>query len=261
MKYLNNVASENCIGSILKSKSCGNFKIISYKGWKYVTVEFLETGYRKVCEMKEVKNGSIKDTTYPSILGIGYVGSKYPTHYEDVLGRKVNKKEYEQWRGLLRRCYSEKERGKFPAYAGCTVSERFKSYELFYEWANNQTGFHVGFDLDKDLLVKGNKVYSEENCVFLPKEINSVLTKNTIKRGKYPIGVHFCNTKRVFVSQVCRNNGSQDFLGYFDNPIDAFNAYKVAKEDYLKSLAEKWKGKIDTRAYEALINYQVEITD
>ena len=43
--------------------------------------------------------------------------------------------------------------------------------------------------------------------------------------------------------------------------IEAFNAYKKAKENYLKELANKWKGKIDPRAYEALMNYEVEITD
>ena len=36
---------------------------------------------------------------------------------------------------------------------------------------------------------------------------------------------------------------------------------KTAKEDYLKTLAEKWKGNIDVRAYNALMNYEVEITD
>ena len=43
--------------------------------------------------------------------------------------------------------------------------------------------------------------------------------------------------------------------------IEDFNAYKTAKEIYIKELANKWKGKIDDRAYEALMNYAVEITD
>lgn len=50
-------------------------------------------------------------------------------------------------------------------------------------------------------------------------------------------------------------------IGYFDNFNDAFLAYKKAKEAYLKEQAEKWKGKIDERAYNALMNYTVEITD
>lgn len=261
MQYLNNISTDDCVGRVLDSKSFGKFKVINYENSRKVTVEFLETGYRKVCNMKELRTGAMKDTTLPSIYGVGFVGSKYKTFFSSDTKSKINREEYEHWRGLLRRCYSEKERYKFPTYEGCVVSDNFKSYEFFYEWCEKQIGAKEGFDLDKDLLIKGNKVYSEDTCVFLPREVNNALSKNNVKRGKLPIGVHFCNTKRVFVSQVCRNNGSQDFLGYFNNSTDAFNAYKVAKEDYLKSLAEKWKGTIDNRAYEALINYQVEITD
>ena len=37
----------------------------------------------------------------------------------------------------------------------------------------------------------------------------------------------------------------------------AYEAYKEAKVGYLKELAEKWKDKIDDRAYQALLNYDV----
>ena len=73
--------------------------------------------------------------------------------------------------------------------------------------------------------------------------------------------VHWCNSKKVFVAQINRNKGQQDYLGQFDNPNDAFLAYKKAKESYLKELADKWKERIDPRAYKALMNYKVEITD
>ena len=118
-----------------------------------------------------------------------------------------------------------------------------------------------GFHLDKDLLVKGNKVYSENTCVFIPREINSMLIKRAASRGKYLIGVHWCNTNKVFVAQVRKNKGKSEHLGIFKTEIEAFKAYKVAKEAFVKEQANKWKSQIDLRAYEALMNYQVEITD
>ena len=36
---------------------------------------------------------------------------------------------------------------------------------------------------------------------------------------------------------------------------------KIARESYVKEVANKWKDQIDPRVYEALMNYQVEITD
>lgn len=261
MEYLNSISVDDCVGRVLKSKSFGDFKVLEYKNYRNVTVEFLKTGYRKVCGMKDVKTGAIKDIKLPTIYGEGFVGSKYKTYYVNQDGKKVNTTEYEKWRGLLRRCYSEKERDKFPAYRDCKVSSNFKSYEFFYEWFNKQVGSDKGFELDKDLLFKGNKTYSEDTCVLLPKELNNLLTNNDVVRGKFPVGVYYNVEKKKFIAQVQRGTGIQCCLGHFDDPIVAFNAYKAAKEEYIKLLAEKWKNSIDKRAYDALIRYEVEVTD
>ena len=118
-----------------------------------------------------------------------------------------------------------------------------------------------GFKLDKDLLVKGNKVYSEDSCVFLPQEINKVLTKRDNNRGKYLIGVRWHKRDKTFVARVRKNKGCSEWLGYFNTELEAFNAYKTAKEAFVKEQANKWTSQIDPRAYEALMKYQVEIDD
>lgn len=87
-----------------------------------------------------------------------------------------------------------------------------------------------------------------------------LLTKNDSKRGKHPIGVYFHEKTGRFVAQINKYSKRQN-LGYFKTEIEAFNAYKSAKEQYLRDLAEKWKSQIDPRAYQALLNYRVEITD
>ena len=63
------------------------------------------------------------------------------------------------------------------------------------------------------------------------------------------------------MAQVSRNKGKPKYLGSFTTEIEAFNAYKQTKENYIKELANKWKGKVDERAYEALMNYTVDIDD
>ena len=59
---------------------------------------------------------------------------------------------------------------------------------------------------------------------------------------------------------IC-TNGIGRRLGSFDSVTEAFNAYKEAKESYIKEIANKWKSQIDPRAYEALYNYTVDIDD
>jgi len=112
--------------------------------------------------------------------------------------------------------------------------------------------------LDKDILVKGNKIYSPETCAFVPTVINNLFTSRVSKRGKYPIGVSVSGSRyRVTMTK----DNKQYFFGAYGTPEEGFQAYKNAKETYIKEVAELWKDKIGMRVYEALINYTVEITD
>ena len=257
MKYLNDVNYKDCVGKVCKSKLSGDFKILKYNDSANVEIQFINTGYCKVAEMKEVRNGLIKDPYSPSVCGVGILGTKYLSTINGV-----RTKEYGLWKSMLERCYSDYSKKQRPTYEDCEVSDNFKSYEYFYEWCHKQIGFSVeGFELDKDLLIKGNKVYNEDSCVFLPAEINTVLVKNTASRGEHLIGVCWSKTANAFKAMVRINKGKQEFLGYFKTEIEAFNAYKQAKESFIKEQANDWKSQIDDRAYNALMNYTVDITD
>ena len=87
------------------------------------------------------------------------------------------------------------------------------------------------------------------------------MIKCAATRGEHLIGVSWHKTRKAFVATVRKNKGKQEYLGPFNTEIEAFNAYKAAKESFIKEQAEKWKGKIDERAYNALMNYKVEIID
>ena len=196
MKYLNDISYKDCVGRVCKSKSSGDFKILKYNNNRNVEIQFLKTGFETVVELGSIRNGYVKDPYLPSVFGVGILGTKYPSKVNGVIT-----KEYELWKSMLKRCYSDIFKKQRPTYEGCEVSENFKSYEYFYDWCNSQVGFgNKDRQLDKDLLVKGNKVYSEYSCVFIPQEINSLLTKCTASRGEYLIGVSWHKTKKSFCS-------------------------------------------------------------
>ena len=257
MKYLNDVSYKDCVGKVCKSLNSGDFKIVKYNDRANVEIQFLTTGYEMVAQLGNIRNGRIRDPYLPSVYGVGVVGTKYSSEVN-----RVKTKEYALWYSMLTRCYYDDYKKKYPTYIGCEVSDKFKSYEYFYEWCSKQVGFgNEGWHLDKDLLVKGNKVYSESTSVFIPSEINSLLIKRTASRGNHLIGVSWSKRDKAFISRVHKNKGVSEWLGYFTTETEAYNAYKEAKESFVKEQAEKWKGKIDDRAYEALMNYQVEIDD
>ena len=261
MKYLNDVNYKDCVGRVCKSKSSGDFKILKYNDARNVEIQFVNTGFETSVQLTNLRNGEVKDRLTPSVYGVGVLGTKYPTKVNGVMT-----KEYDLWHSMLRRCYSDSSKKKCPTYEYCEVSANFKSFEYFYEWCNKQIGFYNQgnenpFHLDKDLLIKGNKVYSESTCVFLPQEVNSLLTKRTSLRGNHLIGVYWDKTHKAFIALVNKNKGKQEHLGYFKTEIEAFKAYKKAKESFIKEQANKWKDNIDPRAYNALMKYQVEIDD
>ena len=257
MKYLNDVSYKDCVGKVCKSLNSGDFKIVKYNDNRNVEVQFLKTGYEATVELVQVKRGNVKDPYLPSVCGVGILGAKYPITINSILT-----KEYTLWCSMLKRCYSNAYKKRQPTYEGCEVSNNFKSYEYFYEWCNKQIGFNnKDWQLDKDLLTKGNKVYSENTCIFIPAEINLLLVKREALRGTHPIGVRWHKRDKAFVAKVNKNKGKQEFLGYFNTELEAFNAYKVAKEAFVKEQAEKWKSQIDPRAYNALMSYEVNIDD
>ena len=169
--------------------------------------------------------------------------------------------EYSLWKNMLRRCYSIKTQVKQPTYVGCTVSENFKNYSFFYKWVQQQVGFNLaGYQLDKDLLIKGCRIYSEDTCVFVPKPLNALLLNRLRYRGNYPLGVVLYQSGTKYLARL-NLFGKTQHLGCFKTPEEAFQAYKTAKEAHIKDMAELYKADIDPRAYAALMAYQVEITD
>lgn len=177
--------------------------------------------------------------------------------YHIVEGKRRMLPEYNQWFDMFQRCFSERSKKVRVSYKYCQMDKEWCSYDSWLEWARCQTGFLQRdsrgnlFQIDKDLLGTG-MLYDIESCCFLPKEINVALINNFKGFQSMPNGKF-----RVVVSCY----GVRKSLGCFSKLDDAFSIYKEARETYLKDLAEKWKGSIDARAYNALLNYTVNIED
>jgi hypothetical protein len=169
--------------------------------------------------------------------------------------------EYVLWQDMLKRCLSEKFKQKYPTYQGVTCSKEWLSMVTFIEDVSKMKGYGFdGWHLDKDILQKGNKLYSKDTCCFVPQEVNSLLIKRDNYRGEYPVGVCFDKTRGKFGAQLAVN-GKQKHLGYFTAPEEAFQTYKLAKEVQIKVVAHKWKHLLDDRVSQALMAYEVNIDD
>ena len=243
-------------------QNCGELAfIVEYVNARDITVQFKRTGEMVKTDYGTFVKGNVKSHFTPSVFGIGTTGLE-PTVDEN--GKRLDS--YTCWTDMLKRCYSAKYQEKRPTYIGCSVSDdwlyypNFKKFydENYYE-IDNKTS-----QLDKDILVKGNKIYSEDTCVFVPKFINTLFVKSQKTRGELPIGVSYHKRYKKYTANLSIfTNGKSTLkhLGYFTTPEEGFEAYKQTKEAYIKEVADEYKDKIPAKLYEAMYTYEVEIND
>lgn len=164
---------------------------------------------------------------------------------------------YSIWSSMIKRCYSKAYQNNKPTYIGCEVSEEFKDFQKFSDWAVEQVGFGVdGWHLDKDILKIGNKVYCQEYCCFVPREINSLMNSHSNSRGHYPMGVTYNKRYNSYRSEFSEDGKTQQ-LGSFKTQEEAFAVYKEKKEEYILRVASKWRHLISENVYIALLKIVV----
>ncbi len=170
------------------------------------------------------------------VCGIGINDADY-TVRRKINGVNVNCPFYESWSNMLKRCYSKTYQSRKATYIGCTVSDEWFRFMAFREWMISQEW--KGNHLDKDLIFQGNKIYSADKCVFISPQLNTFTTDSASARGQWPIGVSWRENLGKFISQ-CRNpfNSKREFLGVFDCPEDAHEAWMARKHQHACRYAE-----------------------
>ena len=171
--------------------------------------------------------------------------------------------QYQLWMNMLQRAFDAKFKLRHPSYQDVTVCDEWLSFANFFSWVNREVdymGRPVGFELDKDILMRGNKTYSPEACSFVPQPVNKLLMGSGAVRGDFPVGVCFHNLVGKFVVQLSVD-GKQKTLGYYNNPEDAFAAYKVAKEAQIKVVALRHKDVLKPAVFESLMGWEIGIGD
>ena len=232
-------------------------EIIGYRKAVDIDVYFPKYDWTfKHAQYYNFKTGNIKCPYEKRVYNNGYIGEgKYPVSINNK-----NTFQYKTWNHMLERCYSEKYKNKYPTYKNCTVSEPWLNFQNYASWHDDNYYEVEGerTELDKDILIKGNKIYSSDTCIFVPRAINSLIIKSDKMRGNYPIGITYRNNKYI---ARCNVNGNRIFLGTYKTLEEAFKTYKQYKENLIKEIANKYKNQIPDKLYRALLNYEVEITD
>lgn len=206
----------------------------------------------------DFRKGNIINPRKPTVCGVGYIGLG---PYKATENGKMTKA-YSTWHSMLQRCYNDKFHKKYTTYIDCEVCPEWHNYQNFANWFEQNYYEIEGqrTDLDKDILIKGNKVYSSDTCIFVPKSINTLFVKRDNNRGDLPVGVCYNKRDKKYVAQ-CRVYGKQRYIGYYNTSEEAFQAYKNFKENLIQSTADEYQYQIPEVLYDAMYNYRVEKDD
>lgn len=177
------------------------------------------------------------------VYGVGINDANYVTQ-PTIDGKKVICPFYIRWTSMLKRCHSAKYQAKFPTYVGCSVAEEWLTFSNFRKWMVEQDWKDK--QLDKDLLIEGNKSYSPETCAFVCRALNQLLTDSAAIRGELPIGVS--KRRKKYEARV-NKDGKRIYLGTFNTPEEAHAAWKKAKALIILNSLDLTK---DMRVKEAL---------
>ena len=232
-------------------------RIIEYQNANNIVIEFQDDWKTKVhTRYKCFKDVQVYNPYDRNVCGIGITGDIYPS---------TNTKEYSVWQGILHRSFDEAVKNEHPTYQDVTCCEEWLYYPNFYEWLHNQPNFNKWLNgdkwaIDKDILVKGNKIYSPETCCLVPIRINSLFALPT-RNGECVLGVRKDNGKFIAEMSDVDSHGTR-YIGTYSTEEDAFYlGYKPRKEDSIKKIAKEEydKENITRECYEAMMNYEVEM--
>ena len=183
------------VGSRHKTNSNGELDIMAWNGSHKVHIRFIETGYESIIQSSDIRGGWVKDLLRPMIYGVGFLGGT-------ELTSKNSRKAYDAWTNMLGRCYNEKSRGRYPTYKGVSVCSEWHNFQEFALWHNEH--WIDGFHMDKDLKIKGNKVYSPDACTFISHADNNIAAKAKSYMMISPDGVE---TDIYNMTKFCRDKG------------------------------------------------------
>lgn len=251
-----NLATER-VGTTKLNNKNEIMTVVEYINTHNIVVEFQDEYKGRVhTSWAMFESGAVKNPYRPTVFGAGIIGDKYKSKIKNRLTI-----EYRTWQNMLQRCFSKNYKNSHPAYQDVTCCNEWLLFENFYDWLHSQENFDKWAStsrgaLDKDILIKGNRVYTPNACCLVPQRINALFIKRKEYRGDCPIGVS--KLKKYYVAD-CHG----DYIGLCNSQEKAFQIYKDYKEKMIKQTAQEEydEGNITKECYNAMMNYEVEIDD
>jgi hypothetical protein len=187
-------------GFVHQTKNHGDLEVVKYMSSSHVDVRFLDTGYQTSAESGDIRKGNVRDLLCRNIFGVGYCG--VGRFKQSVGGKKSSA--YSAWYNMLLRCYSDKHRDRYPTYSDVYVCDDWHNFQTFAEWYEDNKVSEM--ELDKDIKVAGNRIYSPDTCMFVSQGENKKYARQVEFSVVSPSGEIY---HAINMSKFCKKFGLQ----------------------------------------------------
>lgn len=220
-----------------------------------VRILFLNPVSEKIVQAANIRTGAIRNPMKPNVCGVGFLGVGPHFAKRDYIPNPT----HQVWHDMLKRVYSYRSDAQSRVYAGTSVHPHWHNFQNFAAWYHERIDRfglveHI-WELDKDLLVPGNRQYGPETCCVIPQHVNTLFTDHSIARGKYPLGVSIDNAARgaKFVASVSGSAKGRR-IGRYHTISDAQRAYWSEKFRVIQETAIRyWQYLPEPLAYRLLL--------
>ena len=173
------------------------------------------------------------------IYGIGINDADYEICPRDINGKRIWCPYYRKWVDMIRRGYTPHR----ACYNGVTVNPIWHRFSNFKKWMQQQPYWSdENMELDKDILIEGNREYGPDTCLFVPRKVNNFFKSST----NHASGVKYRKNKKK--AWEARFGVGGKCLGYFSSKEEAKLAYLNAKikagEELANTIIKEEKVKI-----------------
>ena len=232
------------VGSVFQTNCGSPLVVLEYTSAKKILVVF-QDGLSSAfyAHIGNLRKGKYTNPYAKTMAGHGF-------HGEGLYSSKTHKAFYKTWVYMLIRCYSEVEKADRPHTAEHSCCEEWLNFQNFARWCEGQPGSSLtGWELDKDVLRKGNVVYSEDACCFIPRRINTIFPKRYAQGDRA-----YLTSDGEWQCQVRLEGKRKTFKSKDREKVVTFKV-KATKE-ILTSLANTYKDSLAPHVYEALLSWE-----
>lgn len=228
-------------------------KVLEYKNSAQVVVQF-EDEHKHIATVRatHLRSGGFKNPFHKSCHGVGYIGVGEYSINPDSEAREA----YLKWRRILERCYStsEKTRQQCASYDDCEVHPDWHNFQNFARWCVNQKHYGKEYEIDKDILAFGSKIYSEDTCCLVPKKLNNISTYLRTVGVEAWQGIRYDSKYKKYQAKISMG-GYVKHIGSYNSLSDAKDAYIAHKKLFLRNMAIVYRDYIESKVFNALYNW------